>query len=370
MTKCRRRLVIAPFAAFGVRSRPHPGGNAWELTEEVPEAVETLHCPTCLCRLVDGRETRCPACRAPISRDARPLTLLERELQARIEAKTAAHFRERRRAAKAARRIASLSPTAFQPDATREPEPQPAPASAAPKSSVIVDIPAAAVHAVRSTAATAPTPAPTPPPTRTGVTMSGVGPLADAGSPNAAPVAAPAPAPPPVREWAPLSPPISVPVTPPVAPPEVEPPVAPAAPKGRSRIKLVERLAERVAERVTERTTEPAAAPKPPAAAPKPPAAAPKPAAARVVETPPAQPAKRVAERVAEPPVKPKPAPITRIGVQGTNQVWRDRVFNSGQRPAERAVWPRPRPQPQARVAPVIDLPAEPVVERIGEAAG
>ena len=53
-----------------------------------------------------------------------------------------------------------------------------------------------------------------------------------------------------------------------------------------------------------------------------------------------------------------------------TNQIWRDRVFNSGQRQGERAVWPRPRPQAPKRVAPVIDLPSEPAVNRIGEAAG
>src|ERR1700722_11972526 len=46
--------------------------------------------------------------------EVRPLALVEWELQARIEAETATRFRERRRAAKLARRIAALPPTLFQ----------------------------------------------------------------------------------------------------------------------------------------------------------------------------------------------------------------------------------------------------------------
>jgi hypothetical protein len=63
------------------------------------------------------------------------------------------------------------------------------------------------------------------------------------------------------------------------------------------------------------------------------------------------------------------PAPVPRIGASpSVNSVWRDRVFNSANQRADRAMWPRPAPRQP--VAPVIDLPAEPVIDRIGEAAG
>src|SRR6185295_3555396 len=98
-----------------------------ELTEEVPGAVETLRCPTCLNRLSDGGVKHCPACGARVrtrrgskvvTGDAvfnRPRTLVERELQARIEAQTASGFLQRRRAARTARRIASLPDSLFTP---------------------------------------------------------------------------------------------------------------------------------------------------------------------------------------------------------------------------------------------------------------
>src|SRR6185436_16644471 len=87
-------------------------------------AVETLRCPKCLNPLVDGGVKRCSACGARLksrgrtsSADdemaSRPRVLVERELQARIEAQTASGFRQRRRAAKAARRIAALPPSLF-----------------------------------------------------------------------------------------------------------------------------------------------------------------------------------------------------------------------------------------------------------------
>ena len=113
--------------------------------------------------LPEGGKQRCSACgsrlrarKRPIvlgqdSRlDARPLLLVERELEARIEAETAGRFRQRRRAAKVARRIAALPPTIVQGEAGAavDPEvPTPQPAQASP---VTVDLPAAAVHEVTS----------------------------------------------------------------------------------------------------------------------------------------------------------------------------------------------------------------------------
>ncbi len=81
----------------------------------------------------------------------RPLPLVERELQARIEAETAARFRQRRRAAKVARRIAALPSTVLDGEivlvqAASEPwDPQPAPAAP-----TVIDLPAEAMHDVMS----------------------------------------------------------------------------------------------------------------------------------------------------------------------------------------------------------------------------
>ena len=126
-----------------------------ELTEEVPEAVETLHCPTCLSARPDG-ETRCTSC------DARPLLLLERELQARIEAETAANFRQRRRAAKVARLIAALPSTVFEDGGAAPAEVEvetevrsPEPTFAAP---IVLELPAAAVRDVRAVPVARPVP--------------------------------------------------------------------------------------------------------------------------------------------------------------------------------------------------------------------
>jgi hypothetical protein len=121
-----------------------------------------LRCPTCLSLLLDPDVKRCPACRSKIRRRSRPAVvvehsgiadrprpLVERELQARIEAKTAASYRQRRRAAKAARRIASLPPTVLDGDAilthTATQTSTPRPTEAAP---IIIDLPAEAVHDV------------------------------------------------------------------------------------------------------------------------------------------------------------------------------------------------------------------------------
>jgi hypothetical protein len=87
---------------------------------------------------------------------AQLLSLVERELEARIEAKMARRYRQRRRAAKEARRLASLPTALLQCEAVEEqPEPEvwtPQPTYVSP---IIVDLPAAAVREVRSIAAVA-----------------------------------------------------------------------------------------------------------------------------------------------------------------------------------------------------------------------
>ena len=135
--------------------------------------METLRCPTCFCLLPDGGRKRCPACRARIrantARSAagagveaparRPLQLVEAELQARIEAETATHFRERRRAAKQARRIAALPPTLFQDDGAQAEAEHWSPRST-PPSPTIIDLPDTAVREVSPSRATVAWPAP------------------------------------------------------------------------------------------------------------------------------------------------------------------------------------------------------------------
>jgi hypothetical protein len=336
-------------------------------------------------------------CRAPISRSARPLSLLERELQARIEAKTAAHFRERRKAAKVAKRIASMPPTLFQAEPAGAARHEPPPPRATNGASNIVDIPAAAVHEVRSTndvSRSVPQPAEAVAPRPVAVTSEpaeAVAPRPVAVKSEPAEAVAPrpvavAPIPEPKVEPVPQAriEPVA-PVDAPVAEPVPAAPPAPPAPKVWRPIRSVERLAERVTERVAERVKppweEPAVESVNDAPPPRVAERAPEPVVTRVVETVKEPPVKRVVERVVEAVKEPPangvvervvraPAPVTRIGSLGTNQVWRDRVFNSGQRQAERAMWPRPRPEPVQPVAPVIDLPAEPVIDRIGEAAG
>ena len=77
--------------------------------EEVRAAVETLRCPTCLSLLLDGGQKRCPACHSKLKTRGKPIVLgeqsritaqpllpLERELQARVAAETAAEERRRR----------------------------------------------------------------------------------------------------------------------------------------------------------------------------------------------------------------------------------------------------------------------------------
>jgi len=113
-----------------------------------------MRCPTCLNQLSDGGVKHCPACGArvrtrrkwfPVSDDAaftRPRVLVERELQARIEAQTAANFRQRRRAAKTARRIASLPSSLFGSHVVVEP----ATGTWSAMSPTVIDIPSTAIH--------------------------------------------------------------------------------------------------------------------------------------------------------------------------------------------------------------------------------
>jgi hypothetical protein len=117
--------------------------------------VETLRCPSCLNRLSDAGVKQCPACGARVRTRRRgkvvtddtvlnrPRTLVERELQARIEARTAPRFLQRRRAAKAARRIASLPPSLFEAGVVVEPGTsawRPVPAHD------VIDVPVSAIH--------------------------------------------------------------------------------------------------------------------------------------------------------------------------------------------------------------------------------
>jgi hypothetical protein len=144
-----------------------PAPRAGELRDEVPEAVEMLRCPTCLSLIFDADAKRCPSCRSKLRKRSRPtvsewdngiadrpLPLLEQELQARIEAETAAKFRQRRRAAKVARRIASLPPTVFDGDAvvSQADAETSARGSTTDGAPTVIDLPAEAVHDVTSKA--------------------------------------------------------------------------------------------------------------------------------------------------------------------------------------------------------------------------
>jgi len=118
-----------------------------------------VRCPTCLNRLVDGELKRCPECGARVTTrrrqvipddliTQRPRALVERELQARIEAQTAERFVERRRAAKAARRIAALPPSLWEAGAMID---DPVTWNSAP--SIVIDLPTSAIHDLKPTKA-------------------------------------------------------------------------------------------------------------------------------------------------------------------------------------------------------------------------
>ena len=78
---------------------------------------------------------------------ARLRVLVERELQARIEAQTASGFRQRRRAAKTARRIAALPPSLFDAAGAAAADTGAGSwsASSAPNP-VVIDLPVSAIH--------------------------------------------------------------------------------------------------------------------------------------------------------------------------------------------------------------------------------
>ena len=84
---------------------------------------------------------------------SRPRTLVERELQARIEARTASGFLQRRRAARTARRIASLPDSLFTPGVVVE---RGAGAWSPLASQSVIDIPVDAIHETPRTALPAP----------------------------------------------------------------------------------------------------------------------------------------------------------------------------------------------------------------------
>jgi hypothetical protein len=349
-------------------------------------AVETVLCPACMTGILDGRDASCPRCQTPVSRSSRPLPLLERELAARIEAKTASGFRRRRRAAKVARRIAALPPTLFEPglgapiDHERVVGPKEPP--------TIVDLPAEAVYRVRSSSA--------PVGTTGGVIDLGpverVAPAPVEDVPPAVDVTAPAPPPAPADAPATCRPPRARKRRRPAPPAPVRAPGSRPAP-------VSEATAAREPKPATASKTEPEAAPgqrpvkeSKPAPAPnrrterKPardPGPVSKPAAADRNPGPDRKPKPKATAGSRQKPVsaskstavsKPKPvldtesaeesplATVTRIGTQGTNPVWRDRVFNSARRTQPTVTWPRPRPQAGNRA----DRPAD----RWGGAAG
>lgn len=129
--------------------------------------METLRCPTCLGLLLDSEVARCPACHTRFRKGTRPISLsgangmsgrahplLERELEARLEAKTAAGYRQRRRAAKVARRIAALPPTLFESGGGYHGEEEPPAAPSADAGPTIIDLPDEAIHETTTVAPT------------------------------------------------------------------------------------------------------------------------------------------------------------------------------------------------------------------------
>ncbi len=140
--------------------------------------METLRCPTCLILLLllDGGEQRCPVCRSQFRTPTRPTVLgdgigtsarqpllAEREPQARVEEEITAQRRQRRGAARAARRAAALSPALLRDaivEATQELWAL-QPAQATP---TISDLPAEAIRVVTLTSVTETRPEPVPEP--------------------------------------------------------------------------------------------------------------------------------------------------------------------------------------------------------------
>ena len=126
--------------------------------------MESLRCPTCLGLLPDSGVARCPACHTRFRKGPRPISLgghngmsgrahplLEREFEARLEAKTAAGFRQRRRAARVSpRRIAALPPTLFESGGGLGDEPDRAASRRPDGDSIIIDLPDTAIHETTS----------------------------------------------------------------------------------------------------------------------------------------------------------------------------------------------------------------------------
>ena len=222
---------------------------------------------------------------------AQLLEIVERELQARIEAKTASRYRQRRRAAKVARRLASLPTALLQSEVVEEPPEReawaPRPTYVTP---IIVDLPDAAVREVRSIAAVAE---------------------------------------PPVVLAEPLTAPVEEVMIEPVAE------RAPSPPRSRPRRRAPEAPRHREPRPMVEVESEIGVAPEPVEEA-------------IVVEVPVVE-----ALPVVELPEEPEPAgqpevgdpvPVATRAWQPSNPVWRERVFNSAHTRRETVTWPRPRP--------------------------
>jgi hypothetical protein len=290
--------------------------------------VEKRYCPTCLTRLGDGEALRCPECRSRLQR-ARPivveegaripaqlLDIVERELQARIEAKMATGYRQRRRAAKVARRLASLPTALLQCEVVEEP---PEPEVRAPRptyvSPIIVDLPAAAVREVRSIAAVAEL-VPAEPLTA---------PLGEIVVESVAEIV--------IEVGEPVEEIVAV----------AEAPVAeraPRAPRSRPRRRAPEAPHHREPPPVVEVETESGAVPEPVEDATVEELLV---VEEIVVEELPVVELPEEPE-IAEQPEVGDPVPVATRAWQPSNPVWRERVFNSAHTRRETVTWPRPRP--------------------------
>jgi ribonuclease E len=285
--------------------------------------VEKRYCPTCLTRLGDGEALRCPECRSRLQR-ARPivveegaripaqlLDIVERELQARIEAKMATGYRQRRRAAKVARRLASLPTALLQGEVVEEP---PEPQARAPRptyvSPIIVDLPDAAVREVRSIAAVAEP-----------VAEIVIEPVAEIVADPVEEVVVVAEAPGAER--------------------------APRPPRGRPRRRAPEAPRHREPRPVVEVETEIVVAPEPAEEATVEEATVEEATVeeATVEEATVEAPVVDLPEEpeVAEQPDIGDPVPVAPRAWQPSNPVWRERVFNSAHTRRETVTWPRPR---------------------------
>ena len=318
-----------------------------------------LRCPTCLSLLFDADAKRCPSCRSKLRRRSRPtgfaesdgtaerpLPLVERELQARIEAETALKFRQRRRAAKVARRIASLPSTVFDGDAvvSQVEAETSARASTTEAPPTVIDLPAEAMHDVTSRPAGTERPAE---------------PVAEA---------EPIPEPEAIPEPEPIPEPVEVTVDP------------TAAPKRRSRLRARKaRIAGVLADvEVESPTVEPAPVAEAVAPAVEMGAAAPEVIEPEVIEViapevvvPEVVVPEVVVPEVVEPVVvEPEvvapaeepvvePVPVGAANWQRSNSLWTDRVFNTTSRSRESETVSWPRSKPATRLVDITDVGAD-----------